>query len=825
MVLVAALLGSAICGIVTFCIALVIYKRNNAVKTDYSRETIFEATKRRLDVVTAASSSSLNDEHEQPTCSILERFQQMENSRNNSHSSSSGGAPLTRTETRYSADGASSTHSTRISFHTIPLINADTCLRDSKFDVATSLPIVQPLKTVANVYEWLPGFDNLSVASVPLRSVKKEIPQKPRTLVCHDMGGGYTEDRFIQGYKSMNCYRIHHWNFIDIFVYFSHNIVTIPPPCWTNAGHKHGVKVLGTFITEWKEGARYCSSILDNVESYQHFAKQLVDIACYYNFDGWLINIENEIIPSQVESLVDFLRFLTTSMHSAKPDSQVIWYDSVISSGKLKWQNELNAQNRIFFDVCDGIYLNYTWTIENLARSAMLVGNTRKFDVYAGLDCFGRGCFGGGGWNSHKAFQVIRDQSLSAAIFAPGWVLETHGEAHFNKFQNKFWHLLMTFLYPHVVSEFPLVSTFCQGYGKYLFVNGKKVINKPWTNLSCQQLQPTYSEDYYQLGSKKGIEIKSIQYCTLNAYNGGGCRLINGIANTQHKGSRTVIRLFRCSLAMQDPVFVSLCFKLDKPELIDVSLLLLLEEEPNYIILGPSAETPVDGSLSTMKIGGYVLTKSRECKPAGYKVPRGQQQNYRFFDPLSDVSQLTASRQCSADGCIGGSWQSRYYLLSERNLSDVKEIRIVCATKDDAKGATAAFKLMIGELRVIKAWDLAPTFPKCSNIRARDTVVEAKPEGLLLSTTILWEYPLDQDQEECIVPVCCDVYCEGIEIEGHSGGEMGVLLGRAFVDSYRIAHVKVSKTSTEGLDILIQPISDCNIRAPRDQCATFKLTW
>ena len=100
----------------------------------------------------------------------------------------------------------------------------------------------------------------------------------------------------------MNCYRIHHWNFIDIFVYFSHNIVTIPPPCWTNAGHKHGVKVLGTFITEWKEGARYCSSILDNVESYQHFAKQLVDIACYYNFDGWLINIENEIIVS-----VDFI--------------------------------------------------------------------------------------------------------------------------------------------------------------------------------------------------------------------------------------------------------------------------------------------------------------------------------------------------------------------------------------------------------------------------------------------------------------------------------------------------------------------------------------
>lgn len=41
-----------------------------------------------------------------------------------------------------------------------------------------------------------------------------------------------------------------------------------------------------------------------------------------------------------------FLRYLTDQMHERVPDSQVLWYDSVIESGQLKWQNELNQHNR-----------------------------------------------------------------------------------------------------------------------------------------------------------------------------------------------------------------------------------------------------------------------------------------------------------------------------------------------------------------------------------------------------------------------------------------------------------------------------------------------
>lgn len=51
--------------------------------------------------------------------------------------------------------------------------------------------------------------------------------------------------RFIQGSATRSPYVFYHWQYIDIFVYFSHHVVTIPPVGWTNAAHRNGVSVLG----------------------------------------------------------------------------------------------------------------------------------------------------------------------------------------------------------------------------------------------------------------------------------------------------------------------------------------------------------------------------------------------------------------------------------------------------------------------------------------------------------------------------------------------------------------------------------------------------
>lgn len=55
--------------------------------------------------------------------------------------------------------------------------------------------------------------------------------------------------------------------------------------------------------------------------------------------------------------------------------------------------------SRPFFDACDGIFLNYTWQTEMLLQSRLNAGE-RYRDVFVGIDVFGRGCFGGGGFNT-----------------------------------------------------------------------------------------------------------------------------------------------------------------------------------------------------------------------------------------------------------------------------------------------------------------------------------------------------------------------------------------------------------------------------------------
>ncbi len=55
-----------------------------------------------------------------------------------------------------------------------------------------------------------------------------------------------------------------------------------------------------------------------------------------------------------------------------------------------------------YFDSCDGIFLNYNWTESGLSLSRKLA-KERKGEVYVGIDVFGRGCPGGGGYNSCEA--------------------------------------------------------------------------------------------------------------------------------------------------------------------------------------------------------------------------------------------------------------------------------------------------------------------------------------------------------------------------------------------------------------------------------------
>nr|XP_006823731.1 PREDICTED: cytosolic endo-beta-N-acetylglucosaminidase-like [Saccoglossus kowalevskii] len=216
----------------------------------------------------------------------------------------------------------------------------------ANFEPGTTEPICQPLKTLESVLSWQPGDDCFNIATQALVKNNVEKKVRPHTLVCHDMAGGYLLDRFVQGADSSEYYRHYHWQYLDSFIYFSHYFVTIPPPGWTNAAHKHGVLMLGTFITEWDDGLERCKAFLKDEDTYKSLADKMVAITKFYNFDGWLVNIENKIEPEKVKNLLGFVEYLTVELHREIPNSKVIWYDSVIEDGSLKWQDQLNDKNR-----------------------------------------------------------------------------------------------------------------------------------------------------------------------------------------------------------------------------------------------------------------------------------------------------------------------------------------------------------------------------------------------------------------------------------------------------------------------------------------------
>ncbi|ETE62741.1 Cytosolic endo-beta-N-acetylglucosaminidase, partial [Ophiophagus hannah] len=445
-----------------------------------------------------------------------------------------------------------------------------------QYDRHTTEPISFYLSGLEELLAWKPTKDDaFNVSTEPL--AKRQPPlesHRPRTLVCHDMKGGYLEDRFIQGAKVRDPYVFYHWCYIDIFVYFSHHLVTIPPVVWTNAAHRNGVLMLGTFITEWMEGEKTCESFLaGEEEAYLAVAKQLAAIAEFYHFDGWLINIENTLSALAAQKMPHFLQHLTAEVHRLVPGGQVLWYDSVLKNGELKWQNELNELNKVYFDACDGFFTNYNWKEAHLLQTRE-VASSRQADVYVGVDVFGRGDVVSSGFDIKKSLQMIREQGLSVAIFAPGWVYEHLGPRDFLNNEDKFWALLSQLLSIHRIVSLPFCTSFSLGVGNRHFSYGQETRTEPWYNLSAQEIQPIYGS--HRMSDRGWVKTRS---CLQEAWYGGSCLLLEGAISP--KADHITARLFSFQMPAPSRLFLVLIFK-HKSHFHDMALAPLLTTRESW---------------------------------------------------------------------------------------------------------------------------------------------------------------------------------------------------------------------------------------------------
>ncbi|KAH6582783.1 hypothetical protein BASA61_008349 [Batrachochytrium salamandrivorans] len=328
------------------------------------------------------------------------------------------------------------------------------------------------------------------------------------------------------------------------------------PACvWTTAAHRNGVSVYATFITEGEDGTGETMKLIYGPEysplrKETHrlfstfYADKMVDLAVYFGFDGWFINIESPL-PGNSHSLQmsHFIAYLTRTMHNRIKGGNVMFYDSLTKKGKINWQDRLSSKNKIFFESCDSLFTNYTWKKGYPAKSASLARKSGSdcSRVYTGIDTWGRNTFGGGGYNVHKALRAMKPHGTSCALFAPGWTFESQNHTEFAIAERRFWcdvdivveceatsgdkddkdtpstaidpkdiGCVADYIYPRPAAfsmnalhssdaelmDIPLTrwfySCFDQGFGSSYFLHGKRISNQEWSHISCQSIQPTH---------------------------------------------------------------------------------------------------------------------------------------------------------------------------------------------------------------------------------------------------------------------------------------------------------------------------------------------
>lgn len=186
--------------------------------------------------------------------------------------------------------------------------------------------------TFEQLESWIEAdSDPLQRANTPLLRATGGVQtedHKTGVLLIHDYSGNYHDYESVQAVGvDKELYSCEYLQFVETFVYFSHKLVCVPPPTWTNTLHRNGVEALGTFLIEPQtEGSERLlnHTIEESGDLNFPMAKKLASIAIHFGFDGWLINIEKPF-PSDAwdpEVLEAFLRQLKAELGV---DKRLIW--------------------------------------------------------------------------------------------------------------------------------------------------------------------------------------------------------------------------------------------------------------------------------------------------------------------------------------------------------------------------------------------------------------------------------------------------------------------------------------------------------------------
>lgn len=427
-----------------------------------------------------------------------------------------------------------------------------------------------------------PLADDALIATEPLRPRFLNTNTQFVTDLSNQMEIAYLPDgmsnfaNYSEEQPQFNLYNFTSWSYIDRMVWFggtASDTFSLPSAPWVNAGHKNGVKTFANVFfapTVFGGSTATLTNFLEqNNDGRFVLIPMMIDAMQHYNFDGWFVNQETDTNAATALLMRQFLEDLTTAVEAL--GKEVMWYDSMLLSGSVNWQNRLNANNSVFVqDDADGnggngfeervsstIFINFFWSGSSGPNASRIragqIGRS-EFDVFTGVDLWpgrnqARFETGGNAWMG--ALQSGTTPITSLGLFAPNMIFNNAEYSTFNiepddydAFYSEERHMFAGadrnprledasgfrgyanwIPAASTITEMPFETNFNTGHGLGKWEEGVQVSSDAWHNINDQDVLPNWQFAFSDDDMLEG----SWDFDT--AYNGGSSLRVEGSLN------------------------------------------------------------------------------------------------------------------------------------------------------------------------------------------------------------------------------------------------------------------------------------------------------
>lgn len=459
-----------------------------------------------------------------------------------------------------------------------------------------SLMPVGPAFNVDTLLEWTPENDPdgmYSRGSISLARreggfvVNPKANPEAKLMLCTSPYSNH-DNANTQGASEFFTYTFNYWQYADSFVYWAgsdEGLICCPSGEFIDAAHTNGVPVVATLGFPWGSGTGYVEQVRKFVQKAEDgsfpVADKLIQVMDFYGFDGYFFNQESYGCSAEEGKLIDeMMRY----MHRLRPDMLISWYDSMLPTGSVSYQNAVNDSNKQFMTdsedgtrAIDEFFMNYDWGDYqvNTTISTMKSIGRSQFDAFAGFNV-----------QSNVYGDRLRDDllvdedgvaRLSLALYYAGQTMSLAKDGEeFHKTEQAYyvnakgdprdtsvdvsnssvteWAGMSRFFADKTpILGKPFVTNFNTGHGHGLYVDGVLSREGDWSYQSVQDVLPTWT----WIIDSQGEKLQG-GYDFSDAYNGGSSVKFSGSLSA---GQANDIMLYSTKVAVESGDKLSLTYK------------------------------------------------------------------------------------------------------------------------------------------------------------------------------------------------------------------------------------------------------------------------